>query len=101
MADDEQKVSQARHVVAIVADYSKYYETIGLDQARDKLMRLGTPVPKVNVLYSQWKGPRIIRLRLHHGGDPRHARDGLPAGDAHADVVATAHAIEQYDLFVA
>ena len=99
-ADNEQNVCQDRYVVTVVADYSKYYETIGLDQARDKLMRLGMPGPMVKVVYNQWKGPRIIRMRLHHGGAPRHARDGLPAGDAYADVVVKAHALEQHDIFI-
>ena len=99
-ADAEQNAAAGRHTVTVIADYSKYYETISLDEARDKLVRLGLPMAIAKVTYNQWRGPRIIRLRHHHGAQPRHAQDGLPAGDAYADIVIKAHAVEQYDIYV-
>jgi len=99
-ADAEQNVSNGRHTATVIADYSKYYETIPLDEARDKLLRLGMPSAMVKVTYNQWKGPRIIRLRQHHGSRPAYADYGLPAGDGYADVVIEAHAMELYDQYV-
>ena len=43
-----------RHAVTVIADYSKYYETISLDEARDKLVRLGLPMAIAKVTYNQW-----------------------------------------------
>ncbi|CAK0826069.1 unnamed protein product [Prorocentrum cordatum] len=99
-ADAEQNAEAGRHTAAIIADYSKYYELIPLDEARDKLLRLGMPLAMVKIVYNQWRGPRVIRLHQHHGAQPRHAQFGLPAGDGYADVVIKAHAIEQYDIYV-
>ena len=99
-AKTEASAMQCRHTATVIADYSKYYETIPLEQARDKLVRLGAKTAQIKLVYNQWRGPRIIRLRTHHGGRPRHAVDGLPAGDGYADIVIKAHAVEEYDRYV-
>eukprot|EP00959_Pyramimonas_sp_CCMP1952_P152876 3198414-Pyramimonas_sp.AAC.1 len=96
-AKTEASRMQCRHTATLIADYSKYYETIPLDLVRDELIRLGASTAQLKLVYNQWKGPRIIRLRTHHGGRPCHAVDGLPAGDGYADVVIKAHAVEEYD----
>eukprot|EP00959_Pyramimonas_sp_CCMP1952_P114826 2400627-Pyramimonas_sp.AAC.1 len=57
-------------------------------------------MPIAKVMYNQWRGPRVIRLRQHHGSQPRHARDGLPAGGGYADAVIKAHALGQNDIYV-
>eukprot|EP00959_Pyramimonas_sp_CCMP1952_P257192 5373913-Pyramimonas_sp.AAC.1 len=43
---------------------------------------------------------RISHLRQHHGSQPRHAHDGLPAGGGYAAVGIKAHALEQCEQYV-
>ena len=68
-ADTEQNVSAQRHAATIIADYSKYYETISLDEARDKLVRLEMSMPIVKVLYTVEK-PAHHQITAASWGSP-------------------------------
>eukprot|EP00959_Pyramimonas_sp_CCMP1952_P456902 9473936-Pyramimonas_sp.AAC.1 len=52
-------------------------------------------------IFNQWQSPRIIRARSHHGLRPQHASYGPLAGDGYADIVIKAHALEEYDAYIA
>ena len=94
-------VHDKRKSLQIIADYSKYYETIDLISVREKFSRYGAPTCLTKLLFNTWSAPRTIRLMRHHCLQPVHARRGFPAGDAYADVGIKVHALEEYDRFVA
>eukprot|EP00959_Pyramimonas_sp_CCMP1952_P334196 6999207-Pyramimonas_sp.AAC.1 len=65
-ARSEADTANHRFSVLVVADFSKYSETIDLSRLRDKCMAFRVPSPLLKLVFTVWQAPRILRMRQHH-----------------------------------
>eukprot|EP00959_Pyramimonas_sp_CCMP1952_P196697 4113122-Pyramimonas_sp.AAC.1 len=88
-----------KHGVVIVADWSKYYESIPLLELKHKFLRHGAPTAWLKLVFNMWTSPRVIILGRNHATTPLIARYGLPAGDGYSDLAIKVHAVDAPDIF--
>eukprot|EP00959_Pyramimonas_sp_CCMP1952_P431713 9041059-Pyramimonas_sp.AAC.1 len=81
----------------LVADYSKYYAEINLDELQFKFDQMQAPTGFTKPIFNTWRGPRTVRSQRHHGEFPGFAVRGVPAGDGVADIAIKVHALAEYD----